>query len=275
MTPHPALPPLLAGDEPPPFEIANAAGAAPIMFVCDHASNRVPRALRRLGLAAAPLREHIAWDIGAADVARRLARRFDAPLALTNYSRLVIDCNRSPSDPTSIPAESDGIAVPGNRGLSPGLRLQRADALFEPYQDAVARLIAQKAEHGPPPAVISLHSFTPVFQRTRRPWHVGVLWNEDRRLAIPLMDALARHPGLAVGDNEPYSARDGVGYTIATHAERAALPHVALEIRQDLIATASGADTWAGSVGEALAAAFAAAGIAAARGARAGTGSAA
>ncbi len=257
-----ALPPLLAGDEPPPFEIANAGGAAPLVLVCDHASNRVPRALHHLGLAPAPLRDHIAWDIGAADVARRLSRRFDAPLALTNYSRLVIDCNRALADPTSIPAESDGIAVPGNRGLSQGARLQRAETLFQPYQDAVARLIAAKAERGPPPALVSIHSFTPVFQRTRRPWHVGVLWNEDRRLAIPLMEALRRNADHAVGDNEPYSARDGIGYTIAVHAERAGLPHVALEIRQDLIATAAGAEEWAGIVGDGLAAAFEAAGIA-------------
>jgi predicted N-formylglutamate amidohydrolase len=262
VSPHRALPPLLAGDEPPPFEIANAGGASALVLVCDHASNRVPRALDHLGLAPAPLREHIAWDIGAADVARRLARRFDAPLALTNYSRLVIDCNRALADPTSIPAESDGIAVPGNRGLSQAERLRRAETLFKPYQDAVARLIAQKAERGPAPAIVSIHSFTPVFQRTRRPWHVGILWNDDRRIAVPLMEALRRHADLSIGDNEPYSARDGTGYTIATHAERAGLPHVALEIRQDLIATAAGAERWAALVGDALAAAFSAGGIA-------------
>jgi predicted N-formylglutamate amidohydrolase len=255
------LPPLLAGDEPPAFEIVNPAGASALVLVCDHASNRVPRALHHLGLAPAPLREHIAWDIGAADVARRLARRFDAPLALTNYSRLVLDCNRALSDPTSIPAESDGIAVPGNRGLSQGERLLRAETLFKPYHDAVARLVAHKLEHGPPPGVISIHSFTPVFQRTRRPWHVGVLWNEDGRIAIPLLDALRRNPDLAVGDNEPYSARDGVGYTIAAHAESGGLAHVALEIRQDLISIAAGAEHWAGIVGDALESAFAAAGV--------------
>jgi predicted N-formylglutamate amidohydrolase len=256
-----ALPALLAGDEPPPFEIANAGGASPLVLVCDHASNRVPRALHHLGLAPAPLREHIAWDIGAADVARRLARRFDAPLALTNYSRLVLDCNRTLNDPTSIPAESDGIAVPGNRGLSQGERLQRAETLFKPYHEAVADLVAYKVKHGPPPAVVSIHSFTPVFQRTRRPWHVGVLWNEDRRIAFPLLEALRRNADIVVGDNEPYSARDGVGYTIAVHAESAGLAHVALEIRQDLIATSAGAEHWAGIVGAALEAAFAAAGI--------------
>jgi len=257
-----ALPPLLAGDEPPPFEIVNAGGAAPLVLVCDHASNRVPRALHHLGLAPAPLREHIAWDIGAADVARRLARRFDAPLALTAYSRLVIDCNRALNDPTSIPAESDGIAVPGNRGLAQGERLRRAETLFKPYHEAVARLVAHKAEHGGPPAMVSIHSFTPVFQRTRRPWHIGVLWNEDRRIAIPMLAALRREPDIRVGDNEPYSARDGVGYTIAAHAERAGFAHVALEIRQDLIATPSGAEHWAEIVSRALEAAFADAGIA-------------
>ena len=160
MTLSHALAPLLAGDEPPPFEIVNAGGAAPLVLVCDHASNRVPRALHHLGLPPAPLREHIAWDIGAAEVARRLSRRFDAPLAITAYSRLVIDCNRALNDPSSIPAESDGIAVPGNRGLSQGERLQRVETLFKPYHEAIARLIAHKSEHQGPPAVASIHSFT-------------------------------------------------------------------------------------------------------------------
>jgi len=259
---HHALHPLLAGDEPPPFEIVNAGGAAPLVLVCDHASNRVPRSLHHLGLAPAPLREHIAWDIGAADVARRLVRRFDAPLAMTAYSRLVIDCNRALNDPTSIPAESDGIAVPGNRGLSQNERLQRVEALFKPYHEAVARLVAAKVQHGRAPAVVSIHSFTPVFQRTRRPWHIGVLWNEDRRIAVPLLGALGRVPDIVVGDNEPYSAREGVGYTIVAHAERAGLAHVAIELRQDLIATSAGAEHWAEILGGALAAAFAEAGLA-------------
>jgi predicted N-formylglutamate amidohydrolase len=257
-----ALHPLLAGDEPPPFEIVDAGGAAPLVLVCDHAGNRVPRALRRLGLAPATLRGHIAWDIGAAEVARRLSRRFDAPLALARYSRLVIDCNRALDDPSSIAAESDGIPVPGNRGLSPGERLERAETLFKPYHEAVARLIERKAAQAPSPALVSVHSFTPVFQRTRRPWHVGVLWNADGRLAAPLLAALRRGAELVVGDNEPYSAREGVGYTIREHAERAGLAHVALELRQDLIATAAGAEQWAAIVGDALEAAAIEAGIA-------------
>ncbi|MCW5773658.1 MAG: N-formylglutamate amidohydrolase [Rhodospirillaceae bacterium] len=261
MTSHHAPHPLLADDEPPPYEIVNADGAAPLVLVCDHASNRVPRSLHHLGLAPAPLRDHIAWDIGAADVARRLARRFDAPLALTNYSRLVIDCNRTLADPTSIPAESDGIPVPGNRGLAQGLRLQRAEALFRPYHDAVEALTARKAERQPATAFVSIHSFTPVFQRTRRPWHIGILWNEDGRLAQPLLAAMRRDASLVVGDNEPYSGRDATGYSIQMHAERRGLVHVAVEIRQDMIATADGAGQWAQHLGDALAEALPQAGI--------------
>lgn len=256
-----AQPRLLADDEPPPFEIVNADGAAPLLLVCDHASNRVPRGLHQLGLAPAPLRDHIAWDIGAADVARRLARRFDAPLALTNYSRLVLDCNRALSDPTSIPAESDGIPVPGNRGLSQRQRLQRAEALFKPYHEAVDAMTARKTEREPATAFVSIHSFTPVFQRTRRPWHVGILWNEDGRLALPLMEALRRDANLVVGDNEPYTGRDATGYSIQQHAERRGLPHVAVEIRQDLIATLAGAEEWADRLATALAEALPASGI--------------
>lgn len=264
MSTRQTLHPLLAGDEPPPFEIANAGGTAPLVLVCDHATNRVPRTLHHLGLPPAPLREHIAWDIGAADVARRLARRFDAPLTLTNYSRLVIDCNRALGDPASIPAESDGVPVPGNRGLAQGERLRRVEALFRPYHAAVEGLVAKKSEPGEAMAMISVHSCTPVFQRMRRPWHVGVLWNEDGRIAVPLLAALRRRPDLAIGDNEPYSGRDGLGYTVKEHAERRGLPHVALEIRQDLIANAAGAEHWAAIVGDALSEALPAAGVAAA-----------
>jgi len=255
------LHPLLAGDEPPPFEVANAGGAAPLVLVCDHASNRVPRALRQLGLTAAALGEHIGWDIGAAAVARHIARRFDAPLALTGYSRLVIDCNRALDDPSSIPAESDGVAVPGNRGLSPEEPARRAEALFHPYHAAVDDLVVARAKRDVAIAVISIHSFTPVFASQRRPWHVGVLWNQDGRIAIPLLGALRGHAELVIGDNEPYSGRDAVGYTVRQHAERRGLAHVALEIRQDLIAGADGAARWAAIVGDALGDALPAAGV--------------
>ncbi len=261
--PHPdPAAPLLDADEPPPFTIVNPAGPAPLVFTGDHAGNRFPRACGTLGLPAPRLGEHIAWDIGAAEVARLLAARFDAPLVLSAYSRLVIDCNRTLDDPSSIAAESDGVDIPGNRGLDPAERRRRAEALFFPYHDAIAAIVAAKERAGRAPALISIHSFTPVYQAAARPWQVAVLWNEDDRLAAPALAAFRRDRTLVVGDNEPYSGRDGVGYTIVEHAEKAGRLHILFEVRQDLIATPAGAGRWAGIVGDALAEACAAAGLA-------------
>jgi predicted N-formylglutamate amidohydrolase len=231
---------LLSTDEPPPFE--EIPGAAPALLVCDHASNRVPRALGTLGLAPAWFDEHIGWDIGAAAVTRRLAPLLGAAAILAGYSRLVIDCNRAPADPSSIPAASDGVAIPGNAELSPAAREQRREAIFAPYHDAIARRLAAIAGV---PAVISVHSFTPVMQNFARPWHVGILWDDDGRIAAPLLAALGDEAELVVGDNLPYSAREPVGYTVSHHALQKGLPHVAIELRQDLVAGAAGAAAWA------------------------------
>ncbi|HLI13515.1 MAG TPA: N-formylglutamate amidohydrolase [Alphaproteobacteria bacterium] len=254
-TPSGAVPdPLLAPDEPPAFEAAAPDGDAPFLLVCDHASRRVPRALGNLGLEDALLRRHIGWDIGAAEVARELSRRFDAPLLLTGYSRLVIDCNRRLDHPTSIPPVSDGVAVPGNAHLSAAERKRRADTLFWPYHRAIAAALKRRERRGIVPGFISVHSCTPVFGGVERPWHIGVLWNKDGRIAVPLLEALRRQPGIVVGDNEPYSAREEPrGFTVAHHAEAAGYPHVALEIRQDLIDTHHGVAEWAARVAEALA----------------------
>jgi predicted N-formylglutamate amidohydrolase len=247
-------PPLLGPDEPPAFAILRPDGASRLVLLCDHASNRVPAALDRLGLRPRDLAQHIGWDIGAAMVAKRISFRFDAPLAMTGYSRLVIDCNRRLDHATSVPAVSDGVVVPGNRRVGARQRARRRDALFRPYHAAVAALLKRRVQEGPAPVIASIHSCTPVMNGFKRPWHVGVLSNVDRRLADPVLAALARVPGIVVGDNEPYSGKDGVGYTIATHAEKPGLPHVSFEIRQDLIATPIGALHWARLIGGALAA---------------------
>jgi predicted N-formylglutamate amidohydrolase len=245
--------PLLAPDEKPPVEIFNAGGRARLLFVCDHASRAVPRALGDLGVPAPEFDRHIAWDIGAADVATRLAGAFDAKLVMSGYSRLVIDCNRDPQKPAAIPPDSDGTPVPGNRDLDAAARALRIDTLHTPYHAAIAEALASFRRQNIVPVVVSVHSCTPVFAGFERPWHVGVLWNRDPRLAQPLMANLAKDKSVTVGDNEPYSARDGHGYTMPHHCERTGIPHALLEIRQDLIDTHKGAEQWAGVVARALA----------------------
>lgn len=250
-----AAPALLGPADPPPFSVASGDGRGRTLFVCDHASNRVPEALGALGLAEDRLQEHIAWDIGAAAVADLISDRFEAPLVKSGYSRLVIDCNRHPSDATSIVGVSDGVPIPGNRNLDPLAAAARADGIMTPYHGEIERLLDR--ERDPPfHAFVSIHSFTPVFEGRARPWHVGALWNRDGRIALPFMAALAARGDVSVGDNQPYSARNNFGYTVHRHGELRGLPHLLVEIRQDLIADAAGAVRWSGIVGDALQAAF-------------------
>ena len=236
---------LLGTGDPPPFELCNESGRAPCLLICDHASAAIPAALCDLGLDAGQRRRHIAWDIGAADVTRRLAQRLDAPAVLSGYSRLVIDCNRQLGDPTSIAQESDDVPVPGNRRLGAESRAQRAEACFWPYHRAITDCIRRRRIAGLRPSLVSVHSFTPVMRGFERPWHIGVLWSRDGRLAKPLLEALARDPAISVGDNEPYDGRGGRGYGMLVHGEQEGLPHVLLELRQDLIDTHHGAEAWA------------------------------
>lgn len=247
-----ALSELLTAADRPPVEAVNADGKAPVLITCDHASRRVPKSLRNLGLDAASLELHIGWDIGAAEVSRGLARGLDAPAILAGYSRLVIDCNRDLDDPTSMPAVSDGVPVPGNRDLSPVAQAQRVEALFRPYHRAIETALDGFAARGVHPAVLSIHSFTPVMNGFQRPWHVGILWDKDPRMAVPALAALRREAGLVVGDNEPYSAREPAGYTVRTHAEKRGLPHLNVELRQDLIATDAGTAEWAARLARVL-----------------------
>ncbi len=239
----------LDSGDPPPFRIRAGQAASPVIFVCDHASCALPARLGDLGLSPARLRDHIGWDPGAADVAEMLAARFDAPAVWSGYSRLAIDCNRDPEDPGSMLAESDGVAVPGNRTLDAAARAWRREALFDPYHAAVEDMLAACRALR---AFVAVHSFTPEMAGERRPWHVGVLWNRDDALARPLMAALADDPGVTVGDNLPYSGRSGRGYTTRRHAEPRGIPHVGLEIRNDLIRSRAGAALWARRIGDAL-----------------------
>lgn len=237
-----------------PFERVNAGSDAPLLLVCDHASRTLPPAYGTLGLDAAELWRHIAWDIGAADLTRRLAALLDAPAVLSRYSRLLVDCNRAESDPTLVCRISDGTVVPGNRDIDGTETAQRIALYHAPYHRAVGGEIERLSAANAPraPALVDIHSFTPVMKGVARPWHVGVLWNRDPRLAQPLLEALAEDKALAVGDNEPYSGRGNVGYTTRRHAESAGLPHVLIEVRQDLIDTHHGAEAWAQRLAKAL-----------------------
>lgn len=244
---------LLEPDEPPPARRRSALQAAPpALLVCDHASWRVPRGLGELGLPPSELLRHIGWDIGAAEVTTALAELLDLPAVFSGYSRLVIDCNRHPEDPAAIPETSDGTWVPGNAGLTSRQRATRREALFDPYHRAVGEGLGALAAARAAPLLVAVHSFTPVMAGRARPWHVGVLWDTDDRVAAPLLAGLRRDPALRVGDNQPYSGRSPVGFTVGWHAGRRGLPHVALEIRQDLIATPGGVEACARLLAAAL-----------------------
>lgn len=250
----PSCPPLLGPGDPPPVTVLNREGRAPVLVLCDHAANAVPERLGRLGLDEAAFGRHIAYDVGAAGVTRLLSRRFDAPAVLSGYSRLVVDINRAVDDPTWLPEISDGVVVPGNRGLGAAEVAARRRAIYDPYHAAVAAEVDRMLGEGRVPAIVSIHSFTPVMRGFERPWHLGVLWDRDPRLSVPLIEALRRDPRLVVGDNEPYTGRDTLGSTMDVHATRRGLPHVLIELRQDLVATPAGEAEWAGILAGALSA---------------------
>lgn len=231
---------LLGIDEPPPFEVVSPGAPSPWLLLCDHASNHLPRKLGSLGLDDAQRRAHIAWDIGAAKLARFLSAQLDAPLVLSGYSRLAIDCNRPLDAQTSIPAVTCDVRVPGNEALGVADRRVRADELFWPYHRAVEETLAARDAGGRTSVILSVHSFTPSLYGEDRPWHFGVMYGRDRRLAAQLIEALSEEPEWVVGDNEPYRVTDASDYGIPVYAEQAGRLGLLLEVRQDLISEASG-----------------------------------
>ena len=236
---------LLEPDEPPPFAVEHADGASPFFLTADHAGRLLPRRLGDLGVSAAELQRHIAWDIGIAGTSRRLARKLDAFLILQTYSRLVIDCNRSPEVPSAICVLSELTEIPGNRDLTPAQRRRRIEEIFEPYHARILAELERRRAAGRPTVLIAMHSFTPVFKGVARPWHIGVLYNRDPSFAHILHDLLKAEGDLVVGDNQPYFISDESDYGIPVHGEGRGIPHVELEIRQDLIAEAHGQEAWA------------------------------
>ena len=227
-----------------PVERIDGAPDGGVLLICDHASAALPQEYGSLGLGAAAFARHIAYDIGAANVTRRLAAMLHAPAILSTFSRLLIDPNRGADDPTLVMRLSDGALIPGNARIDDAEIDRRRECCWRPYRDAIARQIDAMLASGVAPAIVSIHSFTPVWKGVARPWHVGVLWDGDARLARPLIDALAAESDLVVGDNEPY---DGAleGDTMYDLGTKRGLPHVLIEIRQDLIDDDKGQDKWA------------------------------
>lgn len=236
----------LDADEPGAFELINAHGRNSLILIADHASNRVPRCLHQLGLSEEVLASHIAWDAGTANVARRLSALLDAPLLLSNYSRLVIDCNRDARSEQAILQSSDGVLVPGNMELSADHIASRIRTLFAPYHDALESLLEARREEDT--AILSVHSFSPRLQGEDRPWSIGVCYGHDTRLAYALLPQMRKLATGPIGDNQPYSIEDGIDYSLPHHAASRGLPHVMLEIRRDKIESALDADQVAAQI---------------------------
>ena len=244
--------PLLGANDVPPFRVRNPDGRSTILFISDHNGVEVPEALGGLGVPPGEMRRHVAYDIGITEVGEILADRFDATLVSASYSRLVVDCNRRPGVPSSIPETSDGTVVPGNLNLTEDDRAARIDELFHPYHNAIADRIRHMVRDGRIPVLVALHSFTPVMDGVFRPWDIGILHKKDDRLARPLIEMLAADTRISVGDNKPYSGLHPSGYSMETHATPHNLLAVGVEFRQDRIEFGAGARLWAERFGDAL-----------------------
>ena len=246
---------LLAADEPPAVLETGRDGTSRFVIVVDHAGRRITRRLKNLGLPAAELERHIAWDIGGLAVARQVAAALDASLLAQNYSRLVIDCNRDPKVASSIPRLSESVQIPGNMALSEAEIAARRAEIFDPYHDRLRALLDARQVTGRPTILVAQHTMTNIFAGARREMHAAVLYNRDRRFAGLVLESLRREAGLLIADNEPYFVSDETDYTIPRHGEARGLPHVEIEIRQDLVSDEAGQSAWAGRIAGALQAA--------------------
>jgi predicted N-formylglutamate amidohydrolase len=243
---------LLGAEEPPAFLEFQIEGSSDFLIVADHASARIPLRLANLGLPDSELKRHIAWDIGALSVAQRVAQALDAPLVAQNYSRLVIDCNRDPNVPTSIPCISELREIPGNIGLSAAQIAARRTEIFDPYHRRISELLDHRQAIGRRVILVAQHTMTDVYKGDRRKMHAAVLYNRDRRFAGVMLQLLRRERHLIIADNEPYYVSDETDYTIPHHAEARSLLHVEIEIRQDLVDDEAGQAEWAARIARVL-----------------------
>jgi len=239
---------LLEGEDAPAI-LVNGGGRSSYVLICEHASNRLPRTLGTLGLPPSELTRHIAWDIGAEPVARRLSRVMGAPLVLQRYSRLAYDCNRPPDAADAMPEISETTEIPGNRSLSPADKLARIREIYRPFHGTITDLLDRRAAGGVRSMVVTIHSFTPVYKGERRAVELGILHDQDARLSRRLITSF---PGVDIRLNEPYGPTDGVLHTLTLHAAPRQLPRVMIEMRNDLIANERGQDEWAGRLSASL-----------------------
>ncbi len=234
------------------YTILEGRATSGLVIVCDHANNALPPGYGSLGLPPEQLIRHIAYDIGAAEVTRRLSKMLSAPALLTHYSRLLIDPNRGLDDPTLIMRISDGVVIPGNRDLSDLERQKRVREFYEPYHSAIDRVLDTCNATGVVPLLLSIHSFTDIWRGQQRPWHAAILHDQDPRFAIPLLENLRAGGDILVGDNEPYSGRLK-GDCMWRHGTMRGFAHALVELRQDLIREETGQKAWASRLSEIIA----------------------
>ncbi len=233
---------MLTADDPPPVTVLRENGRSALFLTADHAGRVIPMALKDLGVPEAERQRHIAWDIGIRGVTEHLSALLDATAVLQAYSRLVIDCNRDPNWPSAMPAVSEYTRIPGNEDLTEADKAARVAAIFMPYHDRIAALLDARAHRRT--VLVAMHSFTPRFKGESRAMHVGVLYNKNDRLARIMLDLLRAEGDLVVGDNAPYAITDDSDYSVPVHGEKRGLPHVEIEIRQDLIESPEGQRAW-------------------------------
>ena len=221
---------ILSHNEGPVAKVLNPEGRAAICLVCEHASPVIPSSLGSLGLADADRESHAAWDPGAGDLARHLSRRLDAPLVMARVSRLVYDCNRPPERPDAMPARTETIDIPGNRDLSPEKRAARTREIYDVFHQTLADTLDGFPK---PPALVTIHSFTPLWFDSPRPTQIGLLHDADDRLARTMLKSATSEFRTEL--NQPYSAADGVTHLLARHGTARALNNVMIEVRNDLL----------------------------------------
>lgn len=228
----------------PPYTYIDGEPACGWLIVCDHASNALPSEYGTLGLPPQQLERHIGYDIGAAGVTRELAGFVSAPALMTNFSRILIDPNRGEDDPTLIMKLSDGAVVPGNAEIDEAERRLRIERYYEPYHTAIDQAIDRAIDAGRPPAILSIHTFTENWRGVLRPWHAGVLWDNDPRFPVPLLEALRAEEGIVADENVPYTG-ELKGDCLYKHGTKRGLAHALIEIRQDLVRESEGQKEWA------------------------------